>query len=94
MSLVIVDVCLSDFFQGTTLPCLAVPVQQNTTAEQFMSDVANAYQHQMDFPEIDIDKEVQLMGECLHELPFSNLDPSTNEGEGESVYAYVIWAPI
>lgn len=90
MGLRAIDICTSQYFQGNSKPTLAVPVYKSMTAEQFLAEIEISYNQTEDFPEIDIYKELQLFGEGISEQPFSDLDPSTDDGEGETVFAYVI----
>lgn len=92
MGLRVISICTSDYFQGCSKPVLAVPVHCSMNVEAFLQAVGEQYNAQDDFPEIDIDKELQLFGEHVKQHPFDDLDPSTDDGEGEFVYAYVVYA--
>lgn len=85
----IISTCLSDYFQGSTKPTLAVPVYHSMTAEEFVNSLMTEYQHHEDFPETK-NEEFLTLQNMLLDNPFSDLDPSTDEGEGEIVYAYVV----
>ncbi|WP_075323714.1 hypothetical protein [Acidithiobacillus albertensis] len=92
--LVIIDVCLPDYFQGSSDPFLAIPLSPNMTQEDLKTAVRNAVQddafEDFGWPDMDYEELIQMINKRLSKyLLTRSRDIPEDTDNVDSVYAYI-----
>lgn len=86
------DLCTSDYFQGSRNEVFAVPVDNTTTKQQIKEALLYEYHSSCGDEIPDFEKLVNdFISECLEGPLFSQLEPFTEHSE--PVYAYFDYIP-